>query len=44
MMGKTQKRRCERSFGTNVLVLDKRRDNLLSPSQPLKKDIKKMLL
>jgi len=35
MMGKTQQRHCERSFGTNVLVLGKQRDNLLSPSQPL---------
>jgi len=35
MMGKTQKRHCERSFGTNMLVLGTQRDNFLSPSDPL---------
>jgi len=28
-------------IGTNVLVLNKQRDNFLSPSQPLKKDVNK---
>jgi len=37
MMGKTQYRHCERSFGTNVLVLGKQRDDSLSPFQPLKR-------
>jgi len=32
MMGKTQWRHCERSFGTNVLVLGKQRDKFASPS------------
>jgi len=35
MMEKTQQWHCERSFGTNVLVLGKQRDNLLSPSNLL---------
>jgi len=39
--GKTQQRHCERSFGTNVLVLGKRRDNLLLLSEPLKSDVNK---
>ena len=33
MMGKTQPRLCERSFGTNVLVLGQQRDNFLSLSK-----------
>jgi len=36
MMGKTQWRHCEWSFGTNVLVLGKQRDNFLSLSKPQK--------
>jgi len=36
MMGKTQWRHCERSFGTNVLVLGKQRDNFPLLSEPLK--------
>ena len=42
MMGKTQWRHCERSFGTNVLVLGKERDNLLSPSNLLKRTSRKI--
>jgi len=38
MMRKTQYKHCEELFGTNVLVLGKRRDSFLLPSQPLKKD------
>ena len=37
VMGKTQWRHCERSFGTNVLVLGKERDDFLSLSKPLKR-------
>ena len=44
VMGKTQKGHCKRSFGTNVLVSVKRRDNFLSPSQPLKKDVNKNIV
>ena len=41
MMGKTQWRHCERSFGTNVLVLGKERDNFPLLSEPLKTDVNK---
>ena len=40
----TKKRYGERTFGTNVLVLGKRRDNFLSPSQTLKKDVQKIVV
>jgi len=35
IMVKTQYRHCEQSFGTNVFVLDKQRDNFLTPSNLL---------
>ena len=35
------KRHCERSFGTNVLVLGKQRDNLPLLSEPLETDVDK---
>jgi len=41
MMGKTQWRHRERSFGTNVPVLDKQRDNFPLLSEPLKTDVNK---
>jgi len=41
MMGKTQWRHCERSFGTSVLVLGKQRDNFPLLSEPLKTDVNK---
>jgi len=41
MIGKTQWRHCERSFGTNVLVLGKERDNFPLLSEPLKTDVNK---
>jgi len=41
MMGKTQWRHCERSFGTNVLVLGKERDKFPLLSKPLKTDVNK---
>ena len=40
--GQAQYRHCERSFGTNVLVLGKQRNNLLSPSNLLKRTSRKM--
>ena len=43
-MNKTQHRHCERSFGTNVLVLGKRRDNFLSPLNSQKRRQQKMSL
>jgi len=39
MMGKTQWRHCEQSFGTNVLVLGKERVNFPLLSEPLKTDV-----
>jgi len=42
MMGKKKSRHCERSFGTNVLVLGKQRDNRLSPSSLLKSTSRKI--
>ena len=43
MMGKTHWRHCERSFGTNVLVLGKQGDNFPLLSEPLKTDVKMSL-
>jgi len=39
MMIKTQQRHCERSIGTNVLVLGKTRDYFFSADATLKKDV-----
>jgi len=41
MMGKTQYRHCERSFGTNVLVLGKQSRRLSVAVQTSKKDVNK---
>ena len=41
MMGKTQWRHCKRSFGTNVLVLGKQRNDFPLLSEPLKTDVNK---
>ena len=37
MIGKTQQRHCERSLGTNVLVLGNTRDNFFSADATLKR-------
>ena len=44
MMGRTQWRHCERSFGTNVLVLGKEHDNFPLLSKPLKRTSTKVSL
>ena len=44
MMGKTEWRHCERSFGTNVLVFGKERDNFPLLSEPLKTDVNKNVI
>jgi len=44
MMGRTQWRLCERSFGTNVLYYTNNHDTFLWPSHPLKRTSTKMSL
>ena len=41
--GQDTVRHCERSFGTNVIVLGKQRDNFLSLSKPLERTSTKVL-